>query len=170
MAQDTSSSAAPRIEDPLADIPHGEWPLRLYTGYPDIPAQFIKQLPHHAEYENAKPPIQLFKNRPRIVDIWASTFGFDSDTDCSQLRTMDAIVTILYDYDPKLLKMFYLDVKPHNHIVELDCSSSDAKQFDLLIKRERGFVNVGSSIASLNPDLDANKTWLLGWSVQESHF
>ena len=73
--------------NPMAVLPTATIPLRVLEGHPDFPVEYIE-------------------DRPRLIDI-SSPRAFGSNTDCTKLRMMDAVVTILWAYDPELLKRFF---------------------------------------------------------------
>lgn len=80
---------------------------------------------------------------PRLVDI----SEFDALTNCSQLRTMDAIVTILHEYDPKALEEFLVPwkngkIKPWEFVyLRRTC---EVERLDLMIRREGKKIEVRS--------------------------
>jgi len=78
--------ASAKHTDPLEGPPTVGMPLRLLTGIQEFPPEYIEK-------------------RPRLIDIY-HPLGFDSTKDCSRLRCMDAIMTILWYYDPEVLTHF----------------------------------------------------------------
>jgi hypothetical protein len=75
-----------KYTDPLEKVPTDGAPLRVLTEIQEFPPDYLEK-------------------RPRLVDIY-HPLGFNSITDCSRLRCMDAIMTILWYYDPEVLKLF----------------------------------------------------------------
>ena len=79
-------SATAKYTDPLENVPTDGAPLRLLTEIQEFPPDYLEK-------------------RPRLVDIY-HPLGFDSTQNCFRLRCMDAIMTILWYYDPEVLEQF----------------------------------------------------------------
>jgi len=78
--------ATAKYTDSLENVPTDGAPLRLLTEIQEFPPDYLEK-------------------RPRLIDIY-HPLGFNSITDCSRLRCMDAIMTILWYHDPEVLKQF----------------------------------------------------------------
>jgi len=78
--------ATAKYTNPLENVPTDGAPLRLLTEIQEFPPDYLEK-------------------RPRLIDIY-HPLGFNSITDCSRLRCMDAIMTILWYYDPEVPKQF----------------------------------------------------------------
>lgn len=108
--------AAARYTDPLAKVPTDGLPLRLLTEIREFPPDYLEK-------------------RPRLVDIY-HPLGFGSIKDCSRLRCMDAIMTILWYYDPAVLTLYaglenwkvayYRSAGPEGRFeIRIHCSNSE---------------------------------------------
>ena len=105
-------------KDSMADVfmaPESAMPLRLFTGNPEFPPDYIPE-------------------RSRLIDVTHS-LPFSSISDCLRLRPMDAIVTILYNYDPELLERFYARPDSDNWVVKYYRFTDCQERFDMKIKR-----------------------------------
>ena len=110
--------------DPFAVAPLVGQPLGIFTG---------SLVTFPSEYR---------RGRPRLIDVWDSSFGFNADTDCSRLRAMDAILTILWNWDPVLLHAFYAPMSNESWIVTWNRFTGTQERFDMEIKRWGAVVTV----------------------------
>ena len=106
--------------DPLEATPKKGKPLRVFSGALNLCPTLYK--PEH----------------PRLIDVWHPHDRFNAKTDCSRLRVMDAIVTILYNWDMRTLEGFcassidYLDTYK---TVMWDRNTDKTERFNMLIGR-----------------------------------
>ncbi|KAL8823444.1 MAG: hypothetical protein Q9191_005849 [Dirinaria sp. TL-2023a] len=107
--EDTS---LPLSADPFAAAPSVGKPLGIFTGN-------LVSFP--SEYR---------AGRPRLIDVWHSSLRFTADTDCSRLRVMDAILTILFNWDPMFLHAFYTPLGNESWIVTFNRFSRGQERFD----------------------------------------
>jgi len=111
--------ASAKYTDPLEKAPTDGAPLRLLTGIQEFPPDYLDK-------------------RPRLVDIY-HPLGFDSTNDCSQLRCMDAIMTILWHYDREVPKLF---LGLENWSVTYDRFAGLAGRFDINIHCTQTMISV----------------------------
>ena len=112
--------------DSLEELPLSERRLRLFTGYPDLPPDYAEE-------------------RPRIIDVWHPVGAFSRTTNCSELRVMDAIVTILYSYDPKLLDRVSATVRSESDVMSWKRITGPGERFDIVIEHRTPTVSVSTS-------------------------
>lgn len=121
-SKSTQSSAAAKFADPLGKAPMVGPPLNVLTGIQGFPTEYAEK-------------------RPRLVDV-CHHLGFDSEKDCSKLRCMDAIVTVLWHYSPDFLDLFLPPVALPTWVVEYNRFSGSREPFDLCIKRQGCDISV----------------------------
>ena len=110
------------IEVHLLDQPPGPegLPLIFVDTHPDFPA--------HGKGDPAK---RQRGDIPRLLEVHDIMLGFGISNDCSDLKAMDAMITILYNYNPALLHQFldYDDIG-----VGFRCYSHNQERYDIEIK------------------------------------
>ena len=111
-------------KDPFATAPLDGTPLRICT------ADLITF------------PSEYLVERPRLIDVFHPSSRFAADTDCSRLRPMDAIVTILWSSDPVFLHDFYARWEDETFKVTWERSTSLEERFDLVIQRWGSVITV----------------------------
>ena len=112
------------LEDPPG--PEGK-PLKFVEDHPDFPP-------------DGKPDPEKGQEgpQPRLLEVHGPT-GFESSSDCSNLTCMDAIITILYNYNPALLqKAFNCE---ENMRVRLRRKTYKLEKYDVeIIRNDRTWV------------------------------
>ena len=120
------------LSDPMADTPvgtEGTVPLRIVAHNPQFPPD-------------------LHSERPRLIDV-RSPDGFQSTTDCTNLRTMDAILTILHHDSPQLLKKVWAKPDLSDTTLEYNRCAGREELFDLYIECYIGSIKVIPSMTEL---------------------
>lgn len=86
------------------------------------------------------PPDGVPGKNARLIDVTPGT-GFNVETSCYDLRILDAMITILYNYNPVLLEKV-LDFK---NVYSVTFKRFSYEMYDLDIERTAGNLMVNST-------------------------
>lgn len=111
--------------------------LETPPGPSGTPLRFVE---HHPDFPlDGKPDLDKGQKgqQPRLVEVHGPN-AFGPSSDCSNLTGMDAVITILYNYNPALLQKF-LDPDEHEKLY-FRYRTFKSEKYDIQISRmERNF-------------------------------
>ena len=81
-------------------------PLNYPHGPEGLPLKFVDTHPDFPAHGKADPAKRQRGDIPRLLEVHHS-MGFGPSNDCTDLKAMDAMITILYNYNPALLQKFF---------------------------------------------------------------